>query len=98
MERPACPSEDVLARFVVGALVSAEERGADAGYVMSFDRRPLDPCQELRAIVDRIKWLDPETIVPLVDTRLRAIVRRGRSGVTAEWDGGLVVTGLAGAR
>ena len=30
--------------------------------------------------MDAARWLDPETIVPLVDTRLHAIVRRGRSG------------------
>jgi hypothetical protein len=73
------------------ALALAQQRGTEAAYIISFDRRPLDPCQELRAVVDRFKWLDPDTIVPLVDTRLRAIARRGRTGVTAEWDGGLVI-------
>ena len=74
------------------ALALAQARGSDAGYVLSFDSRPLDPCREMRAAVDRIGWLDPSTIVPLVDTRLRAIVRRGRSGVSAEWDGGLLIS------
>jgi hypothetical protein len=73
------------------SLARAERRGADAGYVTSVDSRPIDPCQELKALMDRAPWLDPETIVPLVETRLQAIVRRGRSGVTAEWDGGLVI-------
>jgi hypothetical protein len=41
--------------------------------------------------MEAMGWLDPETIVPLVDTRMRAIVRRGRSGLTAEWDGGLLI-------
>jgi len=75
------------------ALASARRAGADAGYVMSVDARPLDRCRDLHALVDAAPWLDPETIVPLVDTRLRAIVRRGRSGVIAEWDGGLVIEG-----
>jgi hypothetical protein len=44
--------------------------------------------------MDGVRWLDPETIVPLVETRLRAIVRRGRSGVHAEWDGVLVIAGV----
>jgi hypothetical protein len=61
--------------------------------VTSVDSRPVDPCQDLKALIDRAPWLDPETIVPLIETRLRAIVRRGRSGVTAEWDGGLVIAG-----
>lgn len=73
------------------ALALSQARGTEAGYVVPFNRVPLDPCQELRAVVDRLKWLDPDTIVPLVDTRLRAIARRGRAGVTTEWDGGLVI-------
>ena len=73
------------------ALVVARRRGADAGYVMSLDSRPVDACRDLQVLMEGARWLDPETIVPLVETRLRAIVRRGRSGVTAEWDGGLVI-------
>jgi hypothetical protein len=79
-------------------LASAQRRGTDAGYVMSLDSRPIDPCRDLQALMDRAPWLDPDTIVPLVETRLRAIVRRGRSGLTAEWDGGLLVAGLRPAR
>jgi len=75
------------------ALVVARRRGADAGYVMSLDSRPVDSCRDLLVLMEGARWLDPETIVPLVETRLRAIVRRGRSGVTAEWDGGLVLAG-----
>ena len=77
------------------ALARTQRRGADAGYVMSVDSRPIDPCRDLQALMDGAPWLDPETIVPLVETRLQAIVRRGRSGVTAEWDGGLVIAGAS---
>jgi len=80
------------------ALAQARRRGADAGYVVSLDSRPLDPCPDLRLLMDGAPWLDPETIVPLVETRLQAIVRRGRSGVTAEWDGGLVIGGANQSR
>ena len=45
-------------------------------------------------MMDGAPWLDPETIVPLVDTRLRAIARRGRSGVTVDWDGGLLIAAV----
>jgi hypothetical protein len=41
--------------------------------------------------MDAARWLDPDTIVPLVDTRLHAVVRRERSGMTTEWDGGLLI-------
>jgi hypothetical protein len=72
-------------------LALARRRGTDAGYIMSFDRRPLDPCREMAVAMGGARWLDPATIVPLVETRLQAIVRRGRSGVTAEWDGALLI-------
>lgn len=72
-------------------LALARRLGTDAGYVVSVDSRPLDPCRDLRALMDGARWLDPETIVPLVDTRLHALVRRGRSGVIAEGDGGVVI-------
>jgi len=76
------------------ALARARWRGADAGYIMSVDSRPVGPCRDLQALMDSAPWLDPETIVPLIETRLQAIVRRGRSGLTAEWDGGLVIAGV----
>ena len=72
-------------------LARARRLGTDAGYIMSIDSRPLDACRDLQVLMDATPWLDPETVVPLVDTRLYAIVRRGRSGVTAEWDGGLLI-------
>ena len=78
------------------ALAVALRRGADAAYVLSVDARPLDPCRDLQAMMDAAPWLDPGTIVALVETRLQAIMRRGRSGVTVDWDGGLHVAGADG--
>jgi hypothetical protein len=75
------------------ALVQARRLGADAGYVLAVDSQPVDPCRDLQILMEGSGWLDPETIVPLVETRLRAVVRRGRSGVSAEWDGGVVIAG-----
>jgi hypothetical protein len=45
----------------------------------------------MQALMAAASWLQPETIVPLTEIRLRAIVRRGRSGITADWDGGLLL-------
>jgi hypothetical protein len=75
------------------ALAVALRRGADAAYVLSLDTRPVEPCADLQALTDAAPWLDPETIVALVDTRLQAIVRRGRSGLTVDADGGLHIVG-----
>ena len=80
------------------ALAVARQGGTDAGYIVSVDRRPLEPCRELQLMVEGARWLDPETIVPLVDTRLRAIVRRERSGAEVDWDGGLLIAGVYGSR
>jgi hypothetical protein len=73
------------------ALVTAVRAGGDAGYVMAVDARPVDACRELQILRERARWLDPETIVPLVETRQRAVLRRGRGGVTVDWDGGLLI-------
>jgi hypothetical protein len=73
------------------ALANARRRGTDAGYVVSVESRPLDPCRELHVLMESAGWLNPRTIVPLVDTRLQAVVRRGRSGATADFDGALVI-------
>jgi hypothetical protein len=73
------------------ALAMARKTGSDAAYILALERRPLEPCGETKTLMEAMGWLDPETIVPLVDTRMRAIVRRGRSGLTAEWDGGLLI-------
>jgi hypothetical protein len=80
------------------ALAVALRRGADAAYVVSVDRRPVEPCRELQVVMDDAPWLDSETIVALVDIRLQAIVRRGRSGATIDWDGGMLLAGVDGQR
>jgi len=79
-------------------LALARRRGSDAAYVTSLDSRPFDPCRELQVVMEGAPWLDPETVVALVDTRQRAIVRRGYSGVVSEWDGGLLIAGSDGQR
>jgi hypothetical protein len=78
-DRAAALSGDALAR--------ARRLGNDAAYLVAVRRQPLDPCSEMRALLDQLPWLEPAAILPIADTRLRAIVRRGRSGLTADWDG-----------
>jgi hypothetical protein len=80
------------------ALSQARRLGNDAGYIVALDSRPIDPCRDLQTLSEGARWLDAQTIVPLVETRMHALVRRGRSGMTAEWDGGLVVATPNGPR
>jgi len=80
------------------ALALARRQGADAGYVLSVDTQPIEPCRDLEVLMEGARWLDPGALVPLVETRLRAVVRRGRAGITMESDGGAVLTSAGGAR
>jgi hypothetical protein len=73
------------------ALAVALRRGADAGYIVPLDNRPPDPCRDLQALLENAPWLDPQTILPLVEARARLIVRRGMAAVTSDWDGGLLI-------
>jgi hypothetical protein len=72
-------------------LSSALSRGAEAGFVIALDRST--GCAELARLQARAPWITKHDGVPLVDTRLRAIVRKGRSHMTMEWDGNLLVGG-----
>jgi hypothetical protein len=73
------------------ALAQALRRGNESAFILSLDRRPLDPCREIHALMDDAGWIDPQSIVPLVDTRLQAVVHRGRSRLNTEWDGTLLL-------
>jgi len=68
----------------------ALDRGDDAGYIIAVDR-PKD-CAEITLVGERAPWATRNGVVPLVDTRLRAIVRRGRAQLAMEWDGSLLIS------
>ena len=72
--------------------------GNDAGYVVALEARPVDSCRELRVLSETMPWIDPATVVPLVDTRPRAIVRKGRGNLVVEWDGALLIGGTGAPR
>ena len=73
------------------ALTAALARGADAAYLLPIDRLPTDRCAALRTLTARAPWLSPAALVPLVDTRLQAIVRTARSRVHLRGDGTLLI-------
>ncbi|MFQ5747636.1 MAG: ABC transporter substrate-binding protein [Gemmatimonadota bacterium] len=85
------------------AFASALRRGLDAGYILSVPRRVDDACAARRSLLERAPWiLAPGTgaaggfrgvAVPLVDTRARAVVRKGLSGLSVAWDGTVLVFG-----
>jgi len=72
------------------ALTKARSQGTDAGYIAFVDSRPFDPCNAKHALVmGPFQWA--LTILPLVDTRQQAVVRRGRSGLTTDFDGSVII-------
>ena len=72
------------------ALTKARSQGTDAGYIAFVDSRPFDPCKEKYSLLGGpFAWA--LTILPLVDTRLQAVVRRGRSGLTTDFDGSVII-------
>lgn len=74
-------------------LPSALMRGDDAGYVIAIER--FNGCADVMALHEQAAWLTRDNPVPLVDTRARALVRKGRSQPAIEWDGGLRIRGVA---
>ena len=72
------------------ALVS----GGASAYVLALPAQTLERCGALRELVARAPWLadaPARYLMPLVDVRRRAIVRRGAAAFTVEWDGTLRV-------
>ena len=81
------------AALPAAVLPSALMRGDDAGYVIALDK--FNGCADVTTLREQAAWLTRDNPVPLVDTRARALIRKGRSRLTIEWDGGLRFDGLA---
>jgi len=63
-----------------------------ASYLVPLPREALVPCHAVADLAARARWLtnDPSRhITALVETRRRAIVRRGGAAFTVDWDGTL---------
>jgi hypothetical protein len=97
----AYPAEDPVARdlaeriaALAGGEVTARGLAADSfgvalrleterGYVLGLPRQALVPCRESAA------WPPRATVVPLVDGRPYALLRRGAPALVVEWDAAL---------
>jgi hypothetical protein len=65
------------------AMAEAIRGGFGRAYVLAVARPALVPCREVAG------WPDGSTLIPLIDTRMSAIVRRGVPRLTVDLDGGL---------
>ena len=66
--------------------------GGGASYLLALPRSALAPCQAVAQLAARAPWLTSNPgryITGLVETRQHAIVRRGGSAFTVDWDGTL---------
>jgi hypothetical protein len=63
------------------AFEASLQTGAELAYIWAVPRRTLNPCRELAGLAGGMR------VVPLIDTRARAIVRRGSPPLTVDWDG-----------
>jgi hypothetical protein len=78
-DQPATATSGVPGRSLAEALRSGSARA----YVVAVPRRALVPCREV------VGWPAEYTVVPLIDIRESAIVRRGVPPLTVDFDGRL---------
>jgi hypothetical protein len=60
---------------------SALRAGSDPAYVVALPRHTLVPCR------DAAQWPAGARLMPLIDTRAYAIVRKGAPPLSVDWDG-----------
>jgi len=80
-------------------LAESLKEGNDFAYIIWLPLHPSDPCTGIMQLVNRVNWLShlgddfSDALLPLVDTRNYAIVRRGTAGLTIDWYGNIYITG-----
>lgn len=87
--------------MAAGEFARALRAGAEAAYVIGISSASLAPCRDRAALIASAPWLSNDAratdLVPLVDTRTRAIVKRDRISVAVDWDGTLRLAAAGGA-
>ncbi len=75
------------------------EEGDDFAYIIWLPLHPSDPCTGIMQLINRANWLSQlgerftEAMLPLVDTRNYAIVRKGTAGLSIDWYGNIYING-----
>ena len=69
------------------AFESALRTGGDAGYVLELHARVYDPCRA--AGTELPAWTAAGKVVPLLDVRSHAVLRRALPRLWSDWDGTL---------
>ena len=80
------PSSRVTARGLAPKSLAAELReGGARAFVLAVPTHEPVPCRRMAG------WPDSATVVPLVETRAHAVLRRGSPALVSDWDGTLRV-------
>jgi len=73
--------------------------GDQFAYVIWLPLDHADPCPGVRRLIERADWLSrlgsrlDDAMLPLVDTRRYAIIRKGTTGLSIDWSGDIHMTG-----
>ncbi len=84
-------------------LAGSLKKGDDFAYIIWLPLHPSDPCTGIMQLVNRVNWLShlgddfADALLPLVDTRNYAIVRRGTAGLSIDWYGNIHISGSLAA-
>lgn len=74
------------------AFSTALRSGTELAYVLPLERSAHDRCQHVDDLLSKADWLGtPGSIVPLIDTRLRAVARRGRLNLIYTQDSSITI-------
>ena len=74
------------------AFATALASGSEQAYVFPLRRATRDRCRSIAELYGSAAWLGaPGTVVPLIDTRLRAVVRRDRLSLRLTWDSTIAI-------
>lgn len=89
------------------AFARALHDGSEPAYVIALSRAALDACEDAAKLVTSAPWIlalggagtssAAPRVIPLIETRDRAIVNRDRVAATIDWDGTLRFGGAARA-
>ena len=76
------PSGQVTARgLAADSLATSLRQGAARAFVIGVAAHELLPCRHLAS------WPDSARVIPLIETRSHAVVRRGAPALVSDWDG-----------
>jgi hypothetical protein len=74
------------------AFQSALLAGGEMAYIIPLPRMTLDRCRAFNELLAGAPWLGARgTVTPLIDTRLRAVIRRDRLRLDFGWDSSVVI-------